>query len=304
MLEFARIEMHSYSELGLEVGGFLLGTIQNGNTSVVASIPALKAKSQQISLTFTHEVWEEALKTAATEYPGLSIVGWYHTHPSFGLFLSEYDIFIQKNFFAAPGQIALVIDPIAGDFAWFSADGRSKEPKLVDRGSTKAGPRERTNTNLKTPAENVRMLLTVAAATVMSALVTWGLTTAFLPESSSARNWKDLAERQSQELQRVNQTFESQIFIYTLKKSEKVSEVMKRFYGSPEIPDTVSAANGWIEVQPPKLSEGDTIYLVSVPGLIFPGISQSELEKTVTPDEPAPTTSPTPKGPKSKEDDS
>ncbi len=293
--------MHSYTELGLEVGGFLLGAIQNGNTSVVASIPALKAKSQQISLTFTHEVWDEALKTAAAEYPGLSIVGWYHTHPSFGLFLSEYDIFIQKNFFSAPGQIALVIDPIAGDFAWFSADGRSKEPKLVDRGITKAGPRERTSIDTKSRFDKSRVLLTVVAATVMSSLVTWGLTTAFLPESSSARNWKNLADHQSQELQRVNETLQSQIFVYTLKKSEKISDVMKRFFGSSEIPDTISSANGWGDSEPPKMSEGDTIYLVSVPGLIFPGISQSELERIMSPDEPAPTIPPTPTPSKGKE---
>ena len=50
-----------------------------------------------------------------------TIVGWYHSHPGFGIFLSEHDRFIHRHFFGEPGQIALVIDPLAhveGLFAW------------------------------------------------------------------------------------------------------------------------------------------------------------------------------------------
>jgi len=32
------------------------------------------------------------------------IVGWIHTHPDFGIFLSEYDKFIQQNFFGEADQ--------------------------------------------------------------------------------------------------------------------------------------------------------------------------------------------------------
>jgi hypothetical protein len=49
------------------------------------------------------------------------IVGWYHSHPGFGIFLSEHDLFIHRNFFGGPSQIAVVVDPLAGTegvFAW------------------------------------------------------------------------------------------------------------------------------------------------------------------------------------------
>ena len=36
----------------------------------------------------------------------LKIVGWYHTHPGFGVEFSEMDLFIQQNFFGGPAQIA------------------------------------------------------------------------------------------------------------------------------------------------------------------------------------------------------
>ena len=54
-------------------------------------------------------------------YPDRKIVGWQHTHPNYGIFLSNYDTFIQENFFNLPFQIAYVIDPIQnlrGFFQW------------------------------------------------------------------------------------------------------------------------------------------------------------------------------------------
>jgi len=48
-------------------------------------------------------------------------VGWYHSHPGFGVFLSEHDMFIQENFFSSPQQVAWVFDPHTdeeGCFGW------------------------------------------------------------------------------------------------------------------------------------------------------------------------------------------
>lgn len=100
------VERHAYSNLEAEVGGMFFGEIKAGKTVIAGSIPALKASAEQISLTFTHEVWDEILAEGAKLFPKMQIVGWYHTHPSFGIFLSEYDEFIQKNFFTNTGQFA------------------------------------------------------------------------------------------------------------------------------------------------------------------------------------------------------
>ena len=46
-----------------------------------------------------------------------------HTHPDFGIFLSEYDKFIQENFFKEDYQVAYVIDPIQnieGFYFWIN----------------------------------------------------------------------------------------------------------------------------------------------------------------------------------------
>ena len=39
------------------------------------------------------------VKKVKAEYPDKKIVGWQHTHPGYGIFLSSYDIFIQENFY-------------------------------------------------------------------------------------------------------------------------------------------------------------------------------------------------------------
>jgi len=72
-------------------------------------------------VTFTHDTWGAINREMDTKYQSLRIVGWYHTHPDFGIFLSEYDVFIHRHFFSGPGQIAWVIDPIRnqeGVFCW------------------------------------------------------------------------------------------------------------------------------------------------------------------------------------------
>ena len=136
----AAIEDHAYSNLTAEVGGMLMGSVTRGKTEIVGAIPALAASAEQVTLTFTHAVWEEILSLAATEYPDHSIVGWYHTHPTFGIFLSEYDLFIQENFFGSPGHLALVIDPVQGLYGWFGKNSTGAV-EVFEEGQTTLGPR-------------------------------------------------------------------------------------------------------------------------------------------------------------------
>jgi hypothetical protein len=49
------------------------------------------------------------------------MVGWYHTHPDWGVFLSSMDLFICEHFFNKPLDVAIVLDPIReerGIFHW------------------------------------------------------------------------------------------------------------------------------------------------------------------------------------------
>lgn len=99
-----------------ESGGILLGTVVDefNKTNIIISgfIEAKYCEATPTTLKFTHETWEYIYKIQEKKFDGLKILGWIHTHPDFGVFLSEYDLFIQNNFFKEDYQIAHVVDPI------------------------------------------------------------------------------------------------------------------------------------------------------------------------------------------------
>lgn len=108
-----------------EIGGVLVGELLRDASGpflrVDATIDALHAEEKGAELTFTHATWEHIHKEMDATYADKKIVGWYHTHPGFGIFLSDRDQFIQTSFFNLPFQIALVYDPKSkehGVFAW------------------------------------------------------------------------------------------------------------------------------------------------------------------------------------------
>lgn len=113
------VEVHVASEQEREVGGILAGHLTDGRASVALAIPALRAEGHRANVTFTHDVWEDVLAELDRDHPDLRIVGWYHSHPGFGIFLSEYDQFIQTNFFSADGMLGLVMDPHTSAQGWF-----------------------------------------------------------------------------------------------------------------------------------------------------------------------------------------
>jgi proteasome lid subunit RPN8/RPN11 len=115
---------HVFGNADREVGGVLIGRLSGdgGLPLVTGAIPAISANEQKATLTFTQESWAHVHQVLESEFPAdEQIVGWYHSHPSFGIFLSGHDLFIHENFFDAPSQIAVVVDPIGcreGAFGW------------------------------------------------------------------------------------------------------------------------------------------------------------------------------------------
>jgi proteasome lid subunit RPN8/RPN11 len=109
-----------------ERGGFLLGGVRREGEATVEVhdfLPAVDAQSRASSLTFTHDTWAAMTRDVSQRFPGRSVVGWHHTHPGFGVFLSGYDLFIHQHFFREPWQIALVIDPQRQELGFFQWRG-------------------------------------------------------------------------------------------------------------------------------------------------------------------------------------
>lgn len=115
---------HVFAHPESEVGGVLVGArLGEGAPLLLGSVRADNARGDLTSLTFTHDAWTEIHAAIERDHPGSEIVGWYHSHPGHGIFLSGHDEFIHKNFFADPGCVALVVDPVGGReglFGWES----------------------------------------------------------------------------------------------------------------------------------------------------------------------------------------
>ena len=118
---YADLIGHAKENLKTEVCGVLAGEAcedDNGPFVLVkASVRGSAAKQGSAHVTFTHDTWNAIHLTMEKSYPKLQIVGWYHTHPGFGVEFSDMDEFCHKNFFPGPQQIALVTDPLSGDVA-------------------------------------------------------------------------------------------------------------------------------------------------------------------------------------------
>jgi proteasome lid subunit RPN8/RPN11 len=123
--EVARqIRQHARTSMKAEVCGVLIGSAEHERMTVEACIQGINAAQGGAHVTFTQDTWEHIYKIKDKEYPDQKIVGWYHSHPGFGVFLSEHDLFIQENFFSNPQQVAWVYDPHTdeeGCFGWVGA---------------------------------------------------------------------------------------------------------------------------------------------------------------------------------------
>jgi proteasome lid subunit RPN8/RPN11 len=143
---YKAIYQHAKTSPDKEICGVLIGEVykdrDNACLAVTAAIRGEHADNHAGQVMFTHATWEHINSVKDSEFPDQRTVGWYHSHPTFGIFLSPQDEFIHKNFFGAPWQVAFVIDPVSdeeGFFIW-----RKGEPVRADRhaidGATQATP--------------------------------------------------------------------------------------------------------------------------------------------------------------------
>lgn len=118
------MEAHARSNQTVELGGVLLGKqqVDPAGQPFVYVFECLRAKHYQAtkgSFKFTHDTWSQITQERANFRPDLEMVGWYHTHPGWSVFLSGMDLFICNHFFNRPLDVALVIDPCNDDRGWF-----------------------------------------------------------------------------------------------------------------------------------------------------------------------------------------
>lgn len=122
----AEIDKYLSSDLNNELGGVLVGDVcinKAGEDFILADslIIAKHTNSSLSRLTFTHETWNYINDILEKDFPGKKILGWFHSHPGHTVFLSNFDVFIQENFFNMKYMVAYVFDPTIierGFFFW------------------------------------------------------------------------------------------------------------------------------------------------------------------------------------------
>jgi len=127
----------SSSDLLNELGGVLIGKVGKASRRMYVEIrdfiPASKGVSHRASFEFTNEAQQEIHETLHAQFPDMRILGWFHTHPGYGIFLSSADEFIDEHYFKEAYHIAMVLDPTKseadiGVFVWDAARNRIRVP--------------------------------------------------------------------------------------------------------------------------------------------------------------------------------
>lgn len=135
----ATVNAHVSQDLKNELGGFLLGNRYVCPNSKVEYIridncPDAKFISNgPVSINLVNETFAHLIDEKEGKYRGKDVLGWYHSHPSMGAFLSPNDVEVHKNRFVSPWTVALVIDPnrkTGGFFCW--RDGELHPQAMVD----------------------------------------------------------------------------------------------------------------------------------------------------------------------------
>ena len=120
----AKMRNHALSMRGknIEVMGLMLGEVRTwkGKTYVlVRDVITSDLDATSVSVKFNSSGLEKLfgkLDDAGFDYV---IVGWYHSHPGYGCFMSDTDLKTHTGSFVSPYQLAMVIDPKAFDMAAF-----------------------------------------------------------------------------------------------------------------------------------------------------------------------------------------
>jgi len=114
--EYQRMLDHTLGTRDREVGGIVLGNVYEDDrkryVGITHYLNAKQATERAERLTFTGETWAQIDIDQAEVAPDALRVGWVHTHPDYGIFLSTYDVWIHENWFLESYQLAYVIDPI------------------------------------------------------------------------------------------------------------------------------------------------------------------------------------------------
>ncbi|MEN3047682.1 MAG: Mov34/MPN/PAD-1 family protein [Candidatus Caldarchaeales archaeon] len=116
---------HCREGLPYEVIGFLVGERLKWKDKLYVFVTDSvrgRSVSTRTHVEFDRDALAEVAGLIRRGHPESEIVGWYHSHPGYGCFMSPTDIRSHVTSFPYPHQVALVIDPVRGEATFFKVD--------------------------------------------------------------------------------------------------------------------------------------------------------------------------------------
>jgi proteasome lid subunit RPN8/RPN11 len=120
----------------IECMGFLVGDVIDGNVEISDAIPMVHGSIVEVEFQNEHYAKADEINQSLTNENW--IVGWYHTHPGHGLFLSPVDRVNHSGYQSLnPKAVAMVFDPskfkYGSELAQYLKIFRLKSPELGEK---------------------------------------------------------------------------------------------------------------------------------------------------------------------------
>ncbi len=107
---FSRLASQRLEGMGLLIG---VNCEHNGkNFILVNEFMTADTNSTAVSVRFSSSSFEKLSQQLKGKLGESVVVGWCHSHPSYGCFLSSTDVSTQRRFFNEDFHIAAVFDPL------------------------------------------------------------------------------------------------------------------------------------------------------------------------------------------------
>lgn len=121
----AAMESHVRQDILREQAGILCGQAYRDPSGQhyieVTAAVAVETLNSSSYFRFHERSWQAVWETMGNDG---NILGWYHSHPGMGIFLSATDLRTQELYFGAPWQIAVVLDPVRREIGVFGGNQR------------------------------------------------------------------------------------------------------------------------------------------------------------------------------------
>ena len=123
---------YSTSRTDVEVGGMLVGSLRSYRgvnwIDIKGYLQVREAVQNAASWRMTHDACAAAERERDSRFNDQIFVGWHHTHPRYGVFLSSTDMFTCRSYFNLQWMVALVVDPCAEELGFFQwKNGRMEQ---------------------------------------------------------------------------------------------------------------------------------------------------------------------------------